>query len=157
MSPVSGSTLICNLLDCANFHYPRRTYTYDFGDPTCPRNRAAQLFGQFEIVYLTIQQRADMCPWQTAMIKALQDGVFKMTADVIRAFEQHQLTREDIVKDPSWVTDSIVLVRPQTPQKHPTHTAHLNFAHDPGMFMRCFVGTALTCHVMLCAFTQTRR
>lgn len=104
MSPTAATTLVCNLLDANSIHYPRRTYSYTFEDASCPRSRAARLFADFEIAFLTVQQRVDDCPRQSQLIVDLQNGTFRVTKQVRELFEQHQLTREDVIADRGWLT-----------------------------------------------------
>ena len=109
--PVSGTSLITALLNKHNVYYPRRI----LDDTTKPQaadrcQKGAELFEMLTIIYLTIQQRAEDCPYQMQLIERLQSGRFKFTSTE-RGLCAHVLTRQDVIDDPTWISDAVVLVR----------------------------------------------
>ena len=110
--PVTGTSLITALLNKHNVFYPRRI----LDDTTKPHavdrcRRGAELFEKLTIIYLTIQQRAEDCVAQKEMIELLQLGLFRFTDAIRTRFRRHVITPEDVRRDPTWISDAVVLVR----------------------------------------------
>jgi hypothetical protein len=106
--------LITNLLNIHKIDYPEKQKGIDKQLEhlvvNCQLTKAAQLFEMFKSTTLNIQQRCDSCAKQCELILSLQNGSFKCDPEFQKQLLNHQLTKQDIDADPTWVDNAVILV-----------------------------------------------